>query len=95
MEHAGAELAKIMSELLSHVPAAEAPLMAWPAVCGAAVAGRARAASFACGVLRVEVPDATWRVQLIELEPRYVRELARVLGRSDVQRVEFFIKGKP
>ncbi len=71
MEHAATELTKIMGELVRHAPAEEAPLLAWPVVCGTVVAGRTRALSFRAGVLRVEVPDATWRTQLSELEPQY------------------------
>ncbi len=91
MEHAGAELAKIMGELVRHAPPEEAPLLAWPAVCGTLVAGRTRALSFRAGVLRVEVPDATWRAQLSDLEPQYRSQCARLLGRAAIERIEFVL----
>ncbi len=91
MEHAATELTKIMGELVRHAPADEAPLLAWPVVCGALVAGRTRALSFRAGVLRVEVPDATWRTQLSELEPQYRSGCAHLLGREAVTRIDFVL----
>ena len=55
MEQAGSGLEKIVAQSLRLAPRAEAPLMAWPVVCGSAVAERTRALSFEDGVLRVEV----------------------------------------
>ena len=63
LEQAGAGLEKIVAQS-SAGAAAEAPLMAWPLVCGSAVAERTRALSFADGVLRVEVADAGWKSEL-------------------------------
>ncbi len=91
MEHAATELTKIMGELVRQAPPEEAPLLAWPVVCGGMVAGRTRALSFRAGVLRVEVPDATWRTQLAELEPQYRSQCARLLGRDAVERIEFVL----
>ena len=91
MERAGAGLAKIMNELLRRMPSEEVPVFAWPAVCGQTVAARTRVLHFAEGVLRVEVPDFSWRTQLAELEPRYRRELELLLGSPSVRRVEFVV----
>ena len=91
MEHAGPELARIMGGLLRSAPSGDAPLLAWPVICGTAVAGRTRALQFAAGVLRVEVPDARWRLQLAELEPQYLREFALWLGKDKVRRVDFVV----
>lgn len=89
MERAGEGLAKIMSKVLRRVPSQEIPVLAWPAACGQAVAERTEALHFSEGVLRVAVPDPSWRTQLTELEPRYRRELTLLLGDTSVRRVEF------
>src|ERR1700733_2722671 len=51
VEQAGAGLEKIVAQSLRQSPPAEAPLMAWPVVCGSGVAERTRALSFKDGVL--------------------------------------------
>jgi len=91
-EPAGEGLEKLVTDLLRHVPEDQAPLSAWPLVCGSAVAERTRAAGFADGVLRVEVPDARWQRELRELAPRYVAVLNRYC-RRDVNRIEFVVMG--
>jgi hypothetical protein len=91
MEQAGAGLEKIVIGSLRHVPPAEAPLMAWPLVCGSAVAGRTRALEFAGAVLRVEVPDAGWKREMQNLAPRYLATLNRYAGQK-VERIEFVIQ---
>jgi Dna[CI] antecedent DciA-like protein len=91
MEQAGAGLAQIMGELLRNAPPSDAPIFAWPVVCGAAVASRTRPLLFTRGVLRVEVPDSGWRTQLMELERRYVRAFELLLGNRSVQRIEFIL----
>ena len=58
VEQAGSGLEKIVAQSLRQSPAADAPLLAWPVVCGSAVADRTRALSFEGGVLRVQVADA-------------------------------------
>ncbi len=91
MEQAGAGLEKIVIGSLRHVPPAQAPLLAWPLVCGSAVAGRTRALEFANGVLRVEVPDAGWKREMQSLAPRYLATLNRYAGQK-VDRIEFVIQ---
>lgn len=93
MEPAGPVMAKIFRELLARVPAEERPVYAWPAVCGVGVANRTRALYFFGGVLKVEVPDRAWKVQLTQIAPRYVAEFAKLLGEV-VQRVEFVMPGE-
>jgi predicted nucleic acid-binding Zn ribbon protein len=90
LEQAGAGLEKIVVDSLRRVPSTEAPLMAWPAVCGSAVAERSRAVSFSDGVLRVEVADAGWRHELQGLAPRYLAVINRYV-RQTVTRIEFVI----
>lgn len=90
MEHARAGLQKIVADALRHAPSAEAPVLAWPLACGAAVAARTRALDFAAGVLRVEVPDPAWCGQLREFAPRYLVALNQAVGVT-VQRIEFVV----
>jgi predicted nucleic acid-binding Zn ribbon protein len=69
----------------------QAPLMAWPVVCGSAVAERTQALSFADGVLRVAVPDAGWKSELQSLAPRYLAAINRYTI-EPVCRVDFVVK---
>jgi len=94
MEHAGAGLEKIVAQSLRQAPAAEAPLMAWPLVCGSAVAERSRAVSFEDGVLRVEVADARWKSELQSLAPRYLAAINRYTTEA-VRRIEFVVTPRP
>lgn len=80
MEPASVGLIKIVRNVLARFPAEERPVIAWPAICGAAVAKRTRAVDFSEGVLCVEVPDRTWKAQLRDLAPRYVAEFAQFIG---------------
>jgi hypothetical protein len=93
LEQAGSGLAKIVVDWLRRVPSAEAPLLAWPLVCGSAVADRTRALEFAAAVLRVEVADAGWKRELQALAPRYVAMLNRYT-KQKVEKVEFVIRPK-
>lgn len=76
---------------LRRVPQAEAPLLAWPLVCGSVVAERTRALEFADAVLRVEVPDAAWKREMQSLAPRYLATLNRYAGHK-VERIDFLIR---
>ena len=89
MERASADLQAIMSQLLRRAPAADAPVFAWPAICGPSVATRTRALRFAAGRLQVEAPDSAWRTQLAELEPRYRKQFDSLLGPGTVTQIEF------
>ena len=90
MEPAGSSLEKIVAQSLRQAPPDQAPVMAWPVVCGSAVAERTRALSFEAGVLRVEVADAGWKSELQVLAPRYVATINRYTLQS-VQRIEFVV----
>ena len=90
MEQAGAGLEKIVAQSLRLAPRAEAPLMAWPVVCGSAVAERTRALSFEDGVLRVEVAGPGWKAELQALAPRYVAVMNRYTAEA-VRRIEFVV----
>ena len=90
MEQAGVGLEKIVAQSLRQSPPDDAPLRAWPVVCGSAVADRTRALSFEGGVLRVEVADAGWRSELQTLAPRYLATINKYTPQT-VQRIEFVI----
>ncbi|HXM66737.1 MAG TPA: DciA family protein [Candidatus Acidoferrum sp.] len=91
MEHAAAGLEKIVLGSLRRMPPPEVPLLAWPLVCGSAVAERTRALDFAGAVLRVEVPDVGWKREMQSLAPRYLATLNRYAGQK-VERIEFVIR---
>ncbi len=91
MEQAGPGLEKIVVGSLRRVPPAEAPVLAWPLVCGSVVAERTRALEFADSILRVEVPDAGWKREMQSLAPRYLATLNRYAGQK-VERIEFVIR---
>ena len=90
MEHAAASLEKIVVGALRRSPPQEAPVLAWPLVCGAGVAARTRALDFAKGILRVEVQNVGWRAELQSLAPRYVAEINRYVAET-VKRIEFVL----
>jgi predicted nucleic acid-binding Zn ribbon protein len=91
LNRAAGHLETIVAKALHRAPAEESPLLAWPVVCGSAVAERTRALSFSDGVLRVEVADAGWRRELTALAPRYVATINRYSATA-VQRIEFVVK---
>jgi hypothetical protein len=91
MEQAGAGLEKIVATSLRRVPQSEAPLLAWPLVCGSLVAERTRALEFADRVLRVEVPDAGWKREMQNLAPRYLAMLNRYAAQK-IEKIEFVIR---
>lgn len=90
LELAGSDLEKIVARSLRQAPPGQAPLMAWPVVCGSAVAERTRALSFLDGVLRVAVADAGWRSELQSLASRYLASINRYTA-EPVRRIEFVI----
>lgn len=90
MEQAGSDLERIVARSLRQAPPAQAPLMAWPVVCGSAVAERTRALSFKDGVLQVAVVDAGWRSELQSLAPRYLASINRYTVEA-VRRIEFVV----
>lgn len=93
MQPVGAELERIVAHSVRKAPLGEGPLLAWPLVCGSAVAERTRALDFAGGVLRVEVADAGWRTELQVLAPRYVAVLNKYVA-ENVTRVEFIVTAR-
>jgi len=65
-------------------------LLAWPVVCGAAVAEKTKALSFVDGVLVVAVPDAAWRMQLQGMYQQYLAGLNQLAGKQ-VQNISFVV----
>ena len=90
MQQAGSGLEKIVAQSLRQSPAMDAPLLAWPVVCGSAVAERTRALSFEGGVLRVQVADAGWKSELQSLAPRYVATINKY-SLIAVNKIEFVV----
>jgi hypothetical protein len=93
LQQAGDGLGKIVAGSLRRVPPGEAPLLAWPLVCGSVVAERTHALDFADAVLRVEVPDAGWKLELQGLAARYVAGMNRYAGQR-VERIEFVLRAE-
>jgi hypothetical protein len=90
VEQAGRRLEKLVVQALRQAAPTEAPLLAWPIVCGSAVAERTRALSFAEGLLRVEVADAGWKSELQTLAPRYLATINRYTT-APVHKIEFVV----
>ena len=86
MQSARDGLQKIVVDAIRRGPSADAPLHGWPLACGATVAARTRVLGYSDGVLRVEVPDAQWRSELLGLVPRYLSTLTQF---AKVRRIEF------
>jgi predicted nucleic acid-binding Zn ribbon protein len=90
LEQAGIGLEKIVARSLRQAPPGEAPLIAWPVVCGSAVAERTRAVAFQDGVLSVEVADLGWKSGLQALAPQYLAAINRYTTEA-VRRIEFLV----
>jgi len=92
MRHARSDLEKIVLDALNRVPELkqEAPVLAWPLVCGRMVSEKTRAVSFAQGKLTVRVPDAAWRAQLSGFIPQYLAALNRASSEA-VKQIDFVI----
>ena len=90
MQNARSTLKKIFAENVCSKAGDEAPLLAWPVVCGAAVADKTRALSFVDGVLVVAVPDVVWRSQLQQMYQQYLAGLNHVSGQQ-VQNISFVV----
>jgi len=93
MEPAAAGIERVVAAALRRAPSGRGPLLAWPVACGQAVAARTSALDFAHGILRVEVPDASWRAELQSLASQYLAVVNRYTSDS-VKRIEFVIADK-
>lgn len=90
MQQARGTLRKIFAEKVCGQAGEDAPLLAWPVVCGAAVAEKTRALSFVDGVLVVAVPDAAWRNQLQGMYQQYLAGVNQLAGKR-VQSISFVV----
>jgi predicted nucleic acid-binding Zn ribbon protein len=90
MAQAAALAGPVLARTLRRAPAGTSPFLAWPLVCGPAVAERTRAVNFTQGILQVQVPDAGWRAELRALAPQYVAVINRYAVEK-VERIEFVI----
>src|SRR3974377_375510 len=88
MEPARAGFHKIVADILRRAPVDDAAVVAWGLVCGRTVAEKTEALEFREGVLRVRVPDDTWRLNLAPFVPRYL-ELLNTMLSEKVERIEF------
>jgi predicted nucleic acid-binding Zn ribbon protein len=86
MEHASHTLHQIMAKALARVPAEQRPAIAWEFAAGAAVAEKTRVVACEKNTLIVEVPDSTWRAQLIAMAPQFVVSLRQF---APIERIEF------
>lgn len=93
MEPARAGFHKIVVDILRRAPAEDAALIAWRLVCGASVDGRTRALDFRDGVLRVEVPDASWRANLQPFVAEYRRGINEILSQK-VEQIQFVLPAR-
>lgn len=84
---------RIVADILRRAPAEDAARIAWQLVAGAQVSQRTTALGLEEGVLRVRVPDATWRSQLADFVPQYLAAFAPMLGQK-VHRIEFVLPEK-
>jgi hypothetical protein len=90
MHQAGSGLEQLLMSSLRRVPRNEAPVLAWPLVCGSVVSERTRALDFSDNVLRVEVPSPGWKCEMQVLAPHYVAMLNRYAGEK-IERIEFVV----
>ncbi|HVR26010.1 MAG TPA: DciA family protein [Candidatus Polarisedimenticolia bacterium] len=82
---------KVVVGWLRRVPKGEAPLLAWPLVCGSPVAGSAHVLfSLPDAVLRVEVRDAGWQREVHSIAFRCLATLKRY-GGEKVERIDCVI----
>jgi predicted nucleic acid-binding Zn ribbon protein len=90
MQHVRGTLTKIFKDTVCSTAGVNAPLLAWPVVCGAAVAEKTRALSFVDGVLVVAVPDSAWRNQLQQMYQQYLAGLNHIAGQQ-VRNISFVV----
>jgi hypothetical protein len=88
MHHAKATLSRIYANAAQQVAGEQAPVLAWPLVCGSKIAQRTAALGCVNGELAVRVPDRIWRNELECLSDRYVAALNQ-MTRQKVKSIRF------
>ncbi len=91
MHHARATLSKIYANAVQQVAGEQAPVLAWPLVCGSKVARRTAALGCVNGELAVRVPDKIWSNELECFRDRYVAALNQ-MSRHKVTSIRFVAK---
>jgi hypothetical protein len=91
MEPARVALIKVLADILRRAPAEDAALVAWRLVAGPKVEARTTALDFRDGVLRVRVPDATWRSNLELFAGEYLKSLNSYLT-TKASRIAFVLE---
>lgn len=86
MEHASHTLQQIMAQAFARVPAAERPAVAWEFAAGQAVAAKTKVIACSEKTLVVQVPDATWRAQLMAMAPQFLSHIRQF---APIERIEF------
>jgi hypothetical protein len=95
LQRARSGLHKMAADILSRLPLHEAVVAAWPLACGASVAKRTKALDLNAGKLRVQVPDAGWRVQLSDFSAQYASTLNAIVRNRAVEKIEYVLKAEP
>ncbi|HWY71059.1 MAG TPA: DciA family protein [Terriglobales bacterium] len=90
MQSARQDLQALTARVLRNTDPAEAVVLAWPLVCGTAVAERVRAVAFENETLRVAVPDKGWQSQLEAFSAQYLHRLSNLSGVT-VKRISYEI----
>ena len=93
MQSARQDIQSLARHLFKDAAPAEAVVLAWPLVCGSAVAERAPAVAFENETLRVAVPDKGWQLQLDAFTAQYLHRLTNLVG-VPVKRVVYEIASK-
>lgn len=88
MHHAKATLSRIYANAAQQVAGEQAPVLAWPLVCGSKIARHTAALACANGELAVRVPDRIWRNELQCFSDRYVTALNQ-MSRHKVKSIRF------
>jgi hypothetical protein len=91
MHHARATLSKIYANAVQQAAGDDAPVLAWPLVCGSKIAQRTAALACINGELAVRVPDKIWRNELQCFQDRYIAALNQV-SRRKVKSIRFVAK---
>jgi len=69
-----------LGRTLQSLPAEDRLAMAWPVVCGRAMAEHGAIIGYADGIARVQVTGGAWRQQFQAMQNQLASELTRVAG---------------
>lgn len=87
MERAGRLIAQLKSK--AALTPGELALAAWPPAVGKRIAQKAKAVSYACGSITIEVEDELWRRNLIPLRGQILANMRKLTGVDVVEKIEF------